>query len=86
MVPKSQLTDRHMPRTDEQIRAAHIGNAKPLNGRIVLVDYDPRWVGLFEREAGKIRAAVAEALRIEMSARRPSLVCQPSPYLTSFSS
>jgi len=65
--------------TDEQIRAAHIGDAKPLNGRIVLVEHDPRWAGLFEREAVRIRAVVAEALRIEHvgSTSVPGLPAKP---------
>ena len=68
-----------MPRTDEQIRAAHIGNAKPLNSRIVLVDYDPRLAGPFEREAARIRAVVSEALRIEHvgSTSVPGLPAKP---------
>jgi GrpB-like predicted nucleotidyltransferase (UPF0157 family) len=73
------LSVRNTPRTDEQIRAAHIGNAKPLNGRIVLVDYDPRWAGLFEREAARIRAIPLEALRIEHvgSTSVPGLPAKP---------
>ena len=73
------MTDRPMPMTVEQIRAAHIGDAKPLNGRIALVDYDPRWAGLFEREAARIRAVVSEALRIEHvgSTSVPGLPAKP---------
>jgi GrpB-like predicted nucleotidyltransferase (UPF0157 family) len=34
--------------------------------QIVIADYDPRWPELFEREAGRIRAALGpRALRIE---------------------
>jgi len=40
-----------VPHTEEQILAARIGQVQPLNGRIVLVDYDPEWPRLFEREA-----------------------------------
>ena len=73
------MTDRHMPLTDEQIRAAHVGEVKPLNGRIVFVDYDPRWAGVFEREAARIWAVVAEALRIEHvgSTSVPGLPAKP---------
>jgi GrpB-like predicted nucleotidyltransferase (UPF0157 family) len=39
-----------VPRTEEQILRARIGQVQPLNGRIVLVDYDPEWPRLFERE------------------------------------
>jgi GrpB-like predicted nucleotidyltransferase (UPF0157 family) len=76
---RPHLTDRHMPVTDEQIRAAHVGEITPLNGRILLVDYDPRWAGLFEREAARIRAVIAEALRIEHvgSTSVPGLAAKP---------
>jgi GrpB-like predicted nucleotidyltransferase (UPF0157 family) len=51
---------RHQPLTEEQLRAAHVGELAPLNGPIQLVDYDPAWPGLFEREAGRVRAALGE--------------------------
>ena len=74
-----QVTDRHMPRTDEQIRAAHVGDVTPLNGRILLVDYDPRWAELFAREAARIRAVLAAALQIEHvgSTSVPGLPAKP---------
>ena len=73
------LTDRHMPLTDEQIRAAHVGEVEPLNGRILLVDHDPRWAELFAREAARIRAVLAEALQIEHvgSTSVPGLPAKP---------
>ncbi len=52
----------------------------PLSGRILLVDYDPRWADLFEREAARIRAVLArEALRIEHvgSTSVPGLPAKP---------
>jgi GrpB-like predicted nucleotidyltransferase (UPF0157 family) len=73
------LTDRRMPLTDEQICAAHVGEVKPLNARILLVDYDPRWAELFEREAARIRTVLAEALQIEHvgSTSVPGLPAKP---------
>ena len=54
------------PLTEEQIRAAHVGEVKRLDGRVEIVDYDPRWAELFEREAARIRGTLGErALRIE---------------------
>jgi len=35
--------------TEEEIRAATIGELVPHAGRIPLLDYDPGWPGLFER-------------------------------------
>jgi GrpB-like predicted nucleotidyltransferase (UPF0157 family) len=73
------LTDSHQPLTDDQIRAAHVGEVEPLNGRILLVDYDPGWAELFEREAARIRAAVAKTLQIEHvgSTSVPGLPAKP---------
>ena len=37
-----------------------------MSNRILIVDYDPQWPQLFEREADRIRAALgSRALRIE---------------------
>jgi GrpB-like predicted nucleotidyltransferase (UPF0157 family) len=38
------------PFTEEQIRTHTIGELKPLASRILIVDYDPQWPTLFERE------------------------------------
>jgi GrpB-like predicted nucleotidyltransferase (UPF0157 family) len=46
--------------TEEQIRAATIGELKPLTGPIELIEYDPAWPGLFLREERRIRAALRE--------------------------
>ena len=48
----------HLPMTEEQIRAAHIGEPTRLAGMVELVAYDPAWPGLFQREAARIRAAL----------------------------
>jgi GrpB-like predicted nucleotidyltransferase (UPF0157 family) len=68
-----------MPPTDEQIRAAHVGEVEPLNGRILLVDYDPGWAEVFERETARIRAVLAAALQIEHvgSTSVPGLPAKP---------
>jgi len=66
--------------TEEEIRAATVGELKPLAGPIVLAEYDPGWPQLFEREAERIRAAVGErALRIEHagSTSVPGLAAKP---------
>ncbi len=56
----STKTTGRVPSTEEQIQAARIGGQAPLNGPILIVDYDPQWPRLFEREAGRIRAALGE--------------------------
>jgi GrpB-like predicted nucleotidyltransferase (UPF0157 family) len=68
------------PMTEEQIRAAAVGEVRPLSGPIVLVDYDPEWPELFQREADKIRGALGDkALRIEHtgSTSVPELAAKP---------
>jgi GrpB-like predicted nucleotidyltransferase (UPF0157 family) len=44
------------PLTEEQIRAAYVGVLVPRVGPIQIVEYDPEWPRLFEREAKRIRA------------------------------
>lgn|SRR5579875_627029 len=46
--------------TEEQLQAVHVGELKPLDGAIQIVDYDPMWPRLFEREVERIRAALGE--------------------------
>ena len=76
--PRSE-TDR-VPLTDEEIRAATIGELQPLSGPVLLADYDPEWPRLFEREAARIRTALGErALQIEHvgSTSVPGLAAKP---------
>jgi GrpB-like predicted nucleotidyltransferase (UPF0157 family) len=67
--------------TDEdRIRAALVGDARPATGPVVLVDYDPEWPALFEREASRIREALGDrALAIEHtgSTSVPGLAAKP---------
>jgi len=73
------LDDRG-PLSVEQIRACTIGELKPLSDRIHIVDYDPRWPELFEREAKRIRRVLGRrALRIEHagSTSVPGLAAKP---------
>jgi GrpB-like predicted nucleotidyltransferase (UPF0157 family) len=51
---------QHAPLTEEQMQAAHVGQLVPLNGPVHLADYDPEWPRLFEREAGRIGAALGD--------------------------
>src|SRR6266508_6576231 len=48
------------PMTEEQIRAATIGELQTHSAPVVLVDYDPEWPRLFDREARRIRGALGE--------------------------
>ncbi len=74
------MTGDLVPHTEAQILASRIGAVQPLNGRIVLVEYDPAWPRLFEREAERIRGALGDgALRIEHagSTSVPGLAAKP---------
>ncbi len=46
--------------TDDDLRAVTIGALQPLNGKVLLEEYDPEWPRQFALEADKIRAALAE--------------------------
>jgi GrpB-like predicted nucleotidyltransferase (UPF0157 family) len=68
------------PLTEKEIRSHTIGSLLPLSDRILIVDYDSRWPDLFQREAGRIRAALgSRALRIEHtgSTSVPGLPAKP---------
>ena len=68
------------PSTEDQIRAARIGEPTLLNGPVRLVEYDPAWPGLFRREADRLRRALGErALLVEHtgSTSVPGLAAKP---------
>ena len=70
----------HEPLTDQEIRAATVGDLPVHGGPIHLADYDPAWPELFAREARRIEAALGErALRIEHvgSTSVPGLSAKP---------
>ena len=51
---------KNIPMTEEQLRAATIGELVPLAGPVRIVDYDPEWPRLFEREAERVQAALGD--------------------------
>jgi GrpB-like predicted nucleotidyltransferase (UPF0157 family) len=67
--------------TEPEIRAVTVGELTPLDGRLMLADYDPRWPGLFALEAAKLRTALgSRALQIEHtgSTAVPELPAKPT--------
>jgi GrpB-like predicted nucleotidyltransferase (UPF0157 family) len=72
---------REVPLTsDEDIRRGTVGPVVFHNAPIVLADYDPRWPAMFDREASRIRAALASlAIRVEHvgSTSVPGLAAKP---------
>jgi GrpB-like predicted nucleotidyltransferase (UPF0157 family) len=68
------------PSTEEDIRKYTVGELRPHAAPILLVDYDPAWPGLFERENARIRAALGErAVQLEHtgSTSVPGLAAKP---------
>jgi GrpB-like predicted nucleotidyltransferase (UPF0157 family) len=66
--------------TDDEIRAATVGDLAEHNATILLAEYDPEWPALFEREATRIRTALGpKALQIEHvgSTSVPGLAAKP---------
>src|SRR5258707_14724387 len=71
----------HVPMTEEQMRAVQVGELAPLVGPIHIVDYDPEWPWLFEREAERVQATLGDrVLLIEHvgSTSVPGLAAKPS--------
>jgi len=67
-------------RSDEELQKITVGKRKPHNATITIVEYDPRWPELFEREANRIRSVLgSKALRIEHvgSTSVPGLCAKP---------
>ena len=65
---------------EEAMRATRIGGLKPLNGPILLKDYNPQWPALFLREAARVRKVLsAQVLQIEHvgSTSIPGLAAKP---------
>ena len=55
-------TVTHIPMTEEQIRAVHIGAIAPLAQPISIVNYEPDWPQHFAREAARVRAALSNRI------------------------
>jgi GrpB-like predicted nucleotidyltransferase (UPF0157 family) len=66
--------------TDEQIRKSTVGELKPFDSTITLVEYDRVWPENFAHEARRIKAALGErAIMVEHigSTSVPGLVAKP---------
>jgi GrpB-like predicted nucleotidyltransferase (UPF0157 family) len=71
---------RRGPTTEEKLRAAWVTEPPRLTGKIQVVDYDPDWPGLFEREAERIRDVLGERvvqLKHVGSTSVPGLAAKP---------
>jgi GrpB-like predicted nucleotidyltransferase (UPF0157 family) len=69
-----------VPVSDEELQRVRLGPLTLHDGPITLVDYDPRWPALFQREASRIRELLGEGvLRLEHagSTSVPGLAAKP---------
>ncbi|MGY1634110.1 GrpB family protein [Geodermatophilus sp. SYSU D01186] len=66
--------------SDEDLQKVTVGERIPHDAPITLVEYDPRWPGLFAREADRVRTALGQvAVRVEHvgSTSVPGLCAKP---------
>lgn len=66
--------------SDRELQRRTVGEVKPHNATLTVVDYDPDWPRLFRREADRIQGALGEdALRVEHvgSTAVPGLPAKP---------
>ncbi len=80
MSQKPKASNINSPLTEEEIRAHTIGELRPLDGKILIVDYDPQWPEIFRREAERIGSVLgSRALQIDHtgSTSVPGLPAKP---------
>lgn len=54
--------DNPVSKNDEKLQEVTVGELKPYNARITLLEYDPHWPELFVREAKRIRSILGEKI------------------------
>jgi hypothetical protein len=59
-----------VPTSDEELQKSTVGERKPHNAHVTLVEYDPRWPELFARDAGRARGLGWSADRVDDALRR----------------
>lgn len=78
--PPTSVPRDQQPMTEDEMRAATIGELAPLTAPIEIAPYDPEWPALFEREAARLRDALGDnALLLEHvgSTSVPGLAAKP---------
>jgi GrpB-like predicted nucleotidyltransferase (UPF0157 family) len=76
----SECRDQRTPLSENYLREHTIDELRPLSGPIYVVNYDPEWRQMFERNAQRIRDALGNrAMRIEHagSTSVPELPAKP---------
>src|SRR4051794_37630146 len=57
-MPKPDRSDY----SEEDIKSAWVGEPPKLNSPVTLVDYDPKWPELYQREADRIRSVLGDRI------------------------
>lgn len=79
-MPSEQNDRGFTPRSDKELQKLIVGELKPHNAPITLVEYDSHWPKAFEREADRVRLALGDkALQVEHvgSTSVPGLCAKP---------
>jgi GrpB-like predicted nucleotidyltransferase (UPF0157 family) len=58
------MPNNSIPRSDEDLQKVTVGEVRPLNTSINILEYDPCWPELFEREAYRIRSVLGEKVSL----------------------
>ena len=57
-MPSIQNSNNFMSRSDEELQNLTVGELKPHNANITLVEYDPHWPNAFIKEANRVRSVL----------------------------
>jgi len=61
-MPSKQNNFSFTHRNDEELQKLIVGELKPHNAPIILVEYDPHWPKAFEREANRVRSILGDKI------------------------
>jgi GrpB-like predicted nucleotidyltransferase (UPF0157 family) len=79
-MPESPSIHTQPTVSDEDLQAVTVGERRPHNAPVTLVEYDPAWPGMFQREAARIRRALGDRV-VELehtgSTSVPGLAAKP---------
>lgn len=62
--PRERDPGQQAGMTEEEIAAVTVGEPARLTGPIEIVDYDPEWPQLYEREAARVRGTLGDRVRL----------------------
>ncbi|PAE88767.1 hypothetical protein CHH72_10340 [Shouchella clausii] len=74
------MQNHSTPKSDEDLQKVTVGERKPHNAPVTLLEYDPEWPNQFDREASRIRSVLGnKVLQLEHvgSTSIPGLCAKP---------